>query len=697
MIKIIQTLQTINNGEKNISIQKNNPEVMTGFPIQQSFNFIFDFQPDNEAAHDIKLNDNLIKLESRRYIGNKSKLADWIINIILTQAENCRSFLDIFAGTATVSKRAFAHFRKVIVNDILYSNNIIYKAFFETGIWDREKIENLLMQYNALNPNELEENYFSKNFGDKFFDNNNAKIIGYIREDIENKKSTLIEKEYSILLATLIYNIDKIANTVGHFDAYIKKPFQSQKLQLRLIEIIDFQGIEIHKENANSLAGEITADIAYIDPPYNSRQYSRFYHIYENLVKWEKPQLFGTALKPPTENMSAYCTVNAKKAFAELIENLNVKYIAVSYNNTYNSKSNSSKNKIKLEEIEEILKNKGETTVFEHSHNFFNTGKTEFNNHKEFLFVTKVNAAHKKSKIYRSPLFYVGDKFKLIPQIQSFFPKNINKFIEPFTGGGSVFLNVQAKEYFLNDIDKYICSLHKFLLENAKNPKDFMNQIDRIIDKYNLSKSYREDTVPIELKQQFKKTYYAKFNKSAYEKLRNDFNENQENILILYLLLIYGFNRMIRFNAHGKYNLPVGNVDLNKNVIDAINNYFEWTQNKSIHWFNLDYIKFLNNINISKEDFTYLDPPYLIASSEYNKLWNEKKEKEMLESLDRLNNQGLRFAVSNVTHYKNKENSIFIEWAKKYIINPIKSNYISYHDNSAKNFQEVLVTNYADV
>lgn len=697
MTKTIQILQPINSGEKKINIQKNNSKILTGFPMQQSFDFGLDFQPNAEIYGNIKLNDNLIKLESRRYIGNKSKLTDWIINIILTQTENCRSFFDIFAGTATVSKRALAHFQKVIVNDILYSNNIIYKAFFETGIWDREKIENLLMQYNSLNSNELEENYFSENFGDKYFDYNNAKIIGYIREDIEDKKATLTEKEYSILLATLIYNIDKIANTVGHFDAYIKKPFQNQKLRLRLIETTDFYGIEIYKENANLLAGKITADIAYIDPPYNSRQYSRFYHIYENLIKWEKPPLFGTALKPPTENMSVYCTVNAKKAFDELIEDLNVKYIAVSYNNTYNSKSNSSKNKIKLEEIEEILKKKGETKVFEHSHIFFNTGKTEFNDHKEFLFITKVNATHKKYKIYRSPLFYVGDKFKLIPQIKSFFPKNINKFIEPFTGGGSVFLNVQAKEYFLNDIDKYIYKIHQFLFENAKNSNAFMYQIDKIIDKYNLSKSYREDIVPVELKQRFKKTYYARFNQSAYEKLRNDFNENQENILILYLLLIYGFNRMIRFNAHGKYNLPVGNVDLNKNVIDALNNYFEWTLNKSVYWFNLDYIKFLNNINISKEDFIYLDPPYLITSSEYNKLWNEKKEKDMLETLDIFNNQGLRFAVSNVTYYKNKENAIFIEWAKKYIINPIRSNYISYHDNSAKNFQEVLVTNYANI
>jgi len=112
MIKTIQQSQIINDNEKNISIQKNNPEIITGFPIQQSFNFGFDFQPNTEIYHDIKLNGNLIKLESRRYIGNKSKLADWIINIILAQAENCRSFLDIFAGTAAVSKRALRIFRK---------------------------------------------------------------------------------------------------------------------------------------------------------------------------------------------------------------------------------------------------------------------------------------------------------------------------------------------------------------------------------------------------------------------------------------------------------------------------------------------------------------------------------------------------------------------------------------------------------
>ena len=638
-----------------------------------------------------------INLESRRYIGNKNKLSDWIFETISQQTQDCNTFFDVFAGTGTMAKKAFNSFDNVIVNDILFSNELIYKAFFENKEWNKEKIEDILQTYSLLDAQDLEENYFSINFGGKFFSHENAKIIGYIREDIENIKLDLTEKEYCVLLATLIYNIDRIANTVGHFDAYIKKPIPIRKLNLRLIETSTFENLQIFREDANTLAHKVKTDIAYIDPPYNSRQYSRFYHIYENLVKWEKPELFGVALKPVTENMSAYCTVKAKNTFADLIENIDAKYLVVSYNNTYTSKSTSSENKIKLQEIEDILNTRGETQIFECAHKSFNTGKTEFDDHKELLFITKVTKTEKTKKILRSPLFYVGDKFKLIPQIKDFFPKDINRFIEPFSGGGSVFLNIDAKEYFLNDIDKSVFQLHKLLLESAGNTDVFFENIFSLIDFYELSKSYIKDIVPAELKKQFGKTYYAHFNKQSFQKLKLDFNHNKENTLLFYLLLIYGFNRMIRFNSKGEYNLPVGNVDFNKNVVDALVDYFNFVKDKNIQWSNLDYVHFLDSFELQENDFVYLDPPYLITFSEYNKLWNEEKEKELTTYLDKLNAQNIKFAISNVTHYKEKENTIFIEWAKKYNIYPIKSNYISYHDNSVKKFQEVLVTNYGTI
>jgi adenine-specific DNA-methyltransferase len=340
-----------------------------------------------------------ISLESRRYIGSKAKLTEWIMDLIDRETENVNTFVDIFAGTASISNQAITKYNQVIINDILYSNNIIYKGFFEAGEWNEQKLNDIITEYNTLDPDTLEGNYFSQNFGGKFYEYNLAKSIGYIRQDIEDMKSELTKKEYNILLATLIYNIDKLANTVGHFDAYIKKPINPQPLRLRLINAQDFDNVEIYREDANKLAKELKSDLVYIDPPYNSRQYNRFYHLYETLVKWDKPQLFGVALKPVPENNSLYCTTKARNVFENLVINLNTKFLVVSYNNTYNSKSHSSENKIRLEEIKKILNKCGKTKVFECSHRFFNTGKTEFNDHKELLFITEV-VEKRKSKSF---------------------------------------------------------------------------------------------------------------------------------------------------------------------------------------------------------------------------------------------------------------------------------------------------------
>lgn len=300
-----------------------------------------------------------------------------------------------------------------------------------------------------------------------------------------------------------------------------------------------------------------------------------------------------------------------------------------------------------------------------------------------------------KNKAFRSPLFYVGDKYKLYPKISKYFPKTINRFIEPFTGGGSVFLNVNANEYLLNDIDSNVIEIHNFLEEQAKNPDLFFNNVFKIIQEYKLSHSYIKDIVPQELRDKWKKTYYAKFNKEGFNKLKKDYNSGKANsTLHLYVLLIYGFNRMLRFNSKGEYNLPVGNVDFNKNTLTALNNYFDLIKKKNTTFYNLDFFDFFKNITFQENDFIYLDPPYLITFSEYNKLWNQETEERLLKLLEYLDKQNINFAISNVTHYKGKVNEQFIKWSKNHFSFDVKSNYISYHDNSNKEFKEVLITNY---
>jgi len=295
---------------------------------------------------------------------------------------------------------------------------------------------------------------------------------------------------------------------------------------------------------------------------------------------------------------------------------------------------------------------------------------------------------------FRSPLFYMGDKFKLLDQLKSKFPKKISNFIEPFTGGGSVFLNINANKFFLNDRDKRLIGLHKHLLKSSKSPNMFFKKVKNTLEKYRLSRSYEKDIIPKNLRKNFVKTYYAKFNKQGYTKLKNDFNNNTKiDYTSLYILLILGFNRILRFNSNGKFNLPVGNVDFNKNTVIALNNYFKVIKNKKVKFHNQDYKKFLNNINFKKGDFLYCDPPYLITAGEYNKYWDENDEKELLKKLDDLNKKKVKWALSNVIEYKGKKNKILINWSKKYKSYRIKSNYISFNDNTIKRFKEVLILN----
>lgn len=335
------------------------------------------------------------KINNRRYTGSKYKITDWINSILDTECPNCDSFCDLFAGTGVVTDSVINKYKTFYINDFLYSNEVVYKAFYKKENYDFSKIMKLFQKYKSQKAEDLEDNYFSLNFGGKFFEYNDSKIIGYIREDLEKNKSTLNEREFCILITSLLYSLDRCANTVGHYEAYFKKTNFRSSFDFELITPVikdekDEKNIFITREDSNILAKKIKSDIVYIDPPYSSRQYSRFYHVLENVVKWEKPTLYGVALKPEPENMSNYCSSKAIDSFNELIMDLNCKYIVVSYNNTYSSKSSSSKNKMELEDILAVLNQKGTTKQFTIQHQAFNAGKTNLENHQEILFVTRV-------------------------------------------------------------------------------------------------------------------------------------------------------------------------------------------------------------------------------------------------------------------------------------------------------------------
>lgn len=294
----------------------------------------------------------------------------------------------------------------------------------------------------------------------------------------------------------------------------------------------------------------------------------------------------------------------------------------------------------------------------------------------------------------RSPFFYVGDKYKLMPQIKKRMPKDVEDYIEPFVGGGSSFLNAQGRRYILNDINPYVIGLHRELLRYIGKKELLLEKLYQIIDSYGLSCSYRGITVPDSLKVSYPKTYYAKHNKAGYERLRRDFNQDKEDMLRLYILLIYGFNHMIRFNSSGMFNLSVGNVDFNRNVYEALSGYLSFAEGKDIMFSSCDYRAFLSQLSFTEKSYVFFDPPYLISTSEYNKLWDKEKEKELYCTLDELHKRGIRFGITNLAAHRGKVNQIFSEWAGKYQSYGVNSNYISFNDNTVKEgTRELFVTN----
>ena len=191
---------------------------------------------------------------------------------------------------------------------------------------------------------------------------------------------------------------------------------------------------------------------------------------------------------------------------------------------------------------------------------------------------------YEKNKAIRSPLFYVGDKYKLMNQLSNLFPTNIETFYDVFSGGGSAALNTTAKKFILNDKNKNIVDLHMMLQKESCDIEQFIFRLKKQISNFGLSLSEDGSNQDIEdLKNEFPKVYFSKYNKNKYLEMRKKYNENKFNLELLYLLIVYGFNHMIRFNGKGEFNLPVGNLDWNKNVTKALHDYASWVKKNDVN------------------------------------------------------------------------------------------------------------------
>jgi adenine-specific DNA-methyltransferase len=337
-----------------------------------------------------RIEQGYFQIQNRRYLGNKYKLLEFIQEIINLKCDKIDSFCDIFGGTGVVGDKFNSKEVKIISNDLLNTNYVCLKTFLEFNKNIQKQISEKIDYLNSLEI--TTDNYFSENFGNTFFTIENARKIGFIREEIDRISES--EEEKNILLCSLIYAVDKTANTVGHYDAFRKKLDAIKPIRL-LIPDINYsknQNNEVFNEDANILIRKITCDVLYIDPPYNSRQYSDAYHLLENLAEWKKPKVEGIAKKMDrTHIKSAYCLKNATQAFEDLIMNANCKHILLSYNNTAKTKDDRSNARIGDRDIIRILKQRGSIEIFEKEYKAFTTGKSNGKGNTERIFYCKVN------------------------------------------------------------------------------------------------------------------------------------------------------------------------------------------------------------------------------------------------------------------------------------------------------------------
>ncbi len=664
-----------------------------------------------------------------RYIGNKTNLLKNINQVIKDNCDgNEKVFCDLFSGTSSVA-RFFKNRYKIISNDILYFSYVLQRATITNNeIPDFEKLKNKLNVENVLDYLET-ININRKNYKTFIYDNyspndncermyltpENAKRIDYIRTTIEKwKKENLIkENEYFYLLATLIEGVPFVSNITGTYGAYLKdwdkRAFKKFEM-IRLNIVNNNEENECYREDANELIKKVSGDILYIDPPYNSRQYLPNYHLLETIARYDEPKINGkTGIRTYTEEKSNYC-IKSKvyDELEELIKNAKFKHIIMSYNQ---------EGLLKKEEIEQILKKYGDKDTYKlyqipykqyenkltkkiekhYEYIFYIKKKEEFNinniyinipmmekvpitlmeDEEQYIYDIDNYMVDSHKKYIKSPLNYIGGKYKLLPQLMKYFPTDINTFVDLFSGGFNVGINVKSNKTICNDINDFIIDLYKELYNSSV--ENVLDRINTNIKGYGLSKE----------------------NESAYKKFRVHYNETKDPI-DLYTLTCYSFNYQFRFNNNREYNNPFGRnrSQFSENMKNNLILFSDKLKNMNIDFSSKDFDK-VSIENLGKDDFIYCDPPYLITTGSYNdgnrgfKDWKEEEEIKLYNYLDKANEKNIKFALSNVMEHKGKENKLLKEWSKKYKVIYLDNDYSnsSYNTKKGKS-KEVLIINY---
>lgn len=295
-----------------------------------------------------------------RIIGSKYNILFDIYKILKKEGITGYSFFDVFSGSAAVG-RFFKKMYSIISNDNLYFSYVLQRGLI--GInnfpsFSNLNLNNLLKEpkgrinqiLNYLNTLKGTEGFIYQHYTPaskdidgverKYFSLENGMKIDSVRIQIEEwfKEGYISDDEYFYLLTSLLIAVQKVANISGTYGAFNKfwDPRAHKPLILKYIEVIPSKFTHVaYNENIFDLLEKITCDIAYIDPPYNSRQYISNYHVLEIIAKYDNPKIKGkTGIREyGDKEKSVFCSKKeVKDAFLKLLSDLKAKYIIISYN-----------------------------------------------------------------------------------------------------------------------------------------------------------------------------------------------------------------------------------------------------------------------------------------------------------------------------------------------------------------------------
>lgn len=292
-----------------------------------------------------------------KYIGSKRTLVPKIVSIVRS-IPDVETAIDLFSGTSRVGHALKSTGIYVSSNDHNAYAHALAKCYVEA---DAETalpvVQRLIRELSMVRP---APGYFTETFCEqsRYFHPKNGAKIDAIRERIASWD--LEEQINAILLTSLMEAADRVDSTTGVQMAYLKRwaPRALNDLELRVPAILSGPGRAMRLD-ALEAAHQLRADLAYLDPPYNQHSYLGNYHIWESLVLWDKPEVYGVACKRVQckEYKSAFNSKpKIKEALVNVIKAVQARHLLVSFNN---------EGHIGRTEMESILGQSGYVTVIE--------------------------------------------------------------------------------------------------------------------------------------------------------------------------------------------------------------------------------------------------------------------------------------------------------------------------------------------